>query len=140
GYDDTLLREGRHPTRADLDRASTTHPIWITHVSGHLGVANSAALAVAGVTNETPQPSGGHIRIDPETGEPNGVFEESGGLITRHIPGFTQEQRLEAIEWAASEYVSRGVTTAVIAGNSGRQKIGDLIAANEAGIMSGLRI
>jgi len=33
GYDDTLLREGRHPTRGDLDRASTQHPIWIAHTS-----------------------------------------------------------------------------------------------------------
>ena len=37
GYDDTLLAEKRHPTRADLDKVSTTHPIWISHVSGHLG-------------------------------------------------------------------------------------------------------
>jgi predicted amidohydrolase YtcJ len=140
GYDDTLLREGRHPTRADLDSASTDHPIWITHVSGHLGVANSPALELAGVDRTTPQPSGGHIRIDPETGKPNGVFEESGSLITRHIPAFTESQRLAAIEWAAAEYVSRGVTTTVIAGNSSRQKIADLIVANDAGVMRGLRV
>ena len=140
GYDDTLLRERRHPTRTDLDRVSTTHPVWITHISGHLGVANTAALEIADVTSETPQPSGGIIRIDAATGEPDGVFEESGSLVTRHIPGFTPAQRMQAIEWAAREYVSRGVTTAVIAGNSGRQKISDLVAANEAGIMRGLRI
>src|SRR6185369_16034800 len=44
GYDDTLLKEKRHPTRYDLDQVSTEHPIWITHISGHLGVANSRAL------------------------------------------------------------------------------------------------
>ena len=43
GYDDTLLAEARHPTHADLDRVSTRHPIWIVHISGHLGVANSRA-------------------------------------------------------------------------------------------------
>lgn len=140
GYDDTLLEEGRHPTRYDLDRASAEHPIWITHISGHLGVANSLALEVAGITRETPQPAGGAIRIDPTTGEPNGVFEESGGLVRRHIPPFTQEERLEAIAWAARDYVSKGVTTTVIASNSTRSKIEDLVLAHRKGILHGLRI
>lgn len=47
-YDDTLLAENRHLTRHDLDRASTEHPILATHISGHLFVANSKALEVAG--------------------------------------------------------------------------------------------
>ena len=114
-YDDTLLREQRHPTRYDLDQVPGGHPIWIDHVSGHLGVANSKALEIAGITRDTPQPKGGHIRKDPNTGEPNGVFEESGGLIARHIPPLSEEQRLEALRWCGQPYVSRGVTTAVIA-------------------------
>ena len=56
GYDDTLMTEQRHPTRHDLDQASTEHPIFITHVSGHLSVANSKALALAGVTKDTVTP------------------------------------------------------------------------------------
>ena len=86
GYDDTLLREVRHPTRSDLDRVSSLHPIWITHISGHLGVANSKALAIAGVSKATPQPTGGRICHDATTGEPNRVFEEATGIIGRHIP------------------------------------------------------
>lgn len=58
GYDQTLLKEGRHPPRADLDKASLDHPILITHASGHLAVANSQALRLAGVTSATPDPSG----------------------------------------------------------------------------------
>jgi len=58
GYDDTLLREIRHPTRADLDQASTDHPIWIAHSSGHLGVANSRALALAGSPGTLRSPKG----------------------------------------------------------------------------------
>ena len=54
GYDDTLVEEMRHPTRHDLDRASTEHPIWITHISGHRGVANSLALKLASVTGQPP--------------------------------------------------------------------------------------
>ena len=52
GYDDTLMEEKRHPTRHDLDQASSEHPIYITHVSGHLSVANSKVLAMAGVTKD----------------------------------------------------------------------------------------
>jgi len=114
GYDDTLVRDNRHPTRKDLDRASTTHPIWITHVSGHLGVANSKALQLAKVTRDTPQPRGGVVRM--ENGEPNGVFEESLGMVTKLLPATTLEQRLQAVRHADREYLSKGVTTTVIAG------------------------
>ena len=117
GYDDTLLRDKRHPTRFDLDQASTDHPIWIVHSSGHLGVANSRALALAGIAKDTPQPKGGRIRMDA-AGEPNGVFEESGAMVSSHIPARTPEQRQEAIRWTDRDYTSKGITTAVIAGTS----------------------
>ena len=134
GYDDTLLREQRHPTRQDLDRVSTNHPIWIVHTSGHLGVANSRALAIAGITKDTPKPKGGVIRKDPTTGEPNGVFEESGSLVSRHIPGVSKEQKFKAIEWSDRHYVSKGVTTTVIAGG-GRASVRDLVTAREQGLL-----
>jgi predicted amidohydrolase YtcJ len=118
GYDDTLIRENRHPTREDLDRVSTEHPVWIIHTSGHLGVANSLALAIAGITKETPQPAGGVIRKDPVTGEPSGVIEEVGGLVARHIPALASEERIEAIRWCDQHYLSKGVTTTVIAGGN----------------------
>jgi hypothetical protein len=118
GYDDTLLSEQRHPTRYDLDEASRDHPIWIYHVSGHLGAANSKALEIAGITRTTPQPQGGRIREDPKTGEPTGVIEESLGLVARHIPPLSARQTLEAIRWCGPHYVSRGVTTTVIANGS----------------------
>lgn len=58
-YDEVAM--GRHPTRYDLDRASTEHPIYVGHVSGHIGVANSKALADAKITRNTPNPEGGHM-------------------------------------------------------------------------------
>ena len=82
GYDDSLLAEGRHPTAADLDRASTEHPISLSHVSGHLRTVNSLALEISNITADTPDPTGGHIRRIEGTMEPNGVMEEgAGGLI-----------------------------------------------------------
>ena len=62
GYDDSLLEEGRHPTREDLDRASTEHPIILTHVSGHLVATNSALLAASNITADTPDSTGGPPR------------------------------------------------------------------------------
>jgi predicted amidohydrolase YtcJ len=134
GYDDTLLKEKRHPTRADLDRASTTHPIWIVHTSGHLGVANSKALEMAHITKATPKPASGVIRRDPRTGEPNGVFEELGGLISSHIPALTEEQRLEGMKQAVEDYLAHGITTTVIA-SGGRVNIHDLGIAERRGIL-----
>jgi predicted amidohydrolase YtcJ len=129
-YDQTLLAEKRHPTRWDLDKASTDHPIYITHVSDHLFVANSLALKMAGITKDTPKPNGGVIEKDPKTGEPNGVIEESGQMVARLVPRLTPGQQLEAIQWAVQDYVSHGVSTATMAGGG----IGkELEAAEKAG-------
>lgn len=112
GYDDTLLAEKRHPTRADLDRVSSTRPIYITHVSGHLTVANSAALALAGITASTPNPPGGVIRKDAD-GQPNGVLEESAlALVGKLRPALTEPMQREGIRLAGQWYAAHGVTTA----------------------------
>ena len=77
GYDDSLLAEGRHPNRDDLDRASTNHPIVVRHVSGHLLAANSMALDEAGLSASTQNPEGGIIRRRAGSNEPDGVMEET---------------------------------------------------------------
>ena len=75
GYDNAQLKELRHPTRQDLDAVSEEVPVLIVHQSGHLGVANSRALELAGITADSENPPGGVIRRD-DNGEPNGVLEE----------------------------------------------------------------
>ncbi len=75
GYDNAQLAEVRHPTREDLDAVSTEYPIMIVHQSGHLGVANSKALEMAGISASSENPDGGVIQRDAN-GEPNGVLEE----------------------------------------------------------------
>ncbi len=112
GYDDTLLREKRHPTRLDLDRVSTTRPVVVRHISGHLASANSVALALCGVSADTPDPVGGIIRRDA-SGEPDGVLEESGMFpVLEKIPPHDEKARLDALEFAAKRYVRMGITTA----------------------------
>ncbi|MEM1352721.1 MAG: amidohydrolase [Pseudomonadota bacterium] len=75
GYDNAQLAEQRHPTRDDLDAVSDVVPIIIVHQSGHIGVANSPALEIAGYDASTANPAGGIIQRG-ENGAPNGVLEE----------------------------------------------------------------
>ena len=87
GYDDTLIAEKRHLTRADLDEVSTQHPIQVSHISGHLAYANSKALEIAGIGPDTPQPAGGKIHKD-EHDTPTGLLLEPGAIsqVASHIP------------------------------------------------------
>lgn len=112
GYDDGLLAEKRHPTRADLDAVNSELPILVIHASGHLVVANSAALKMVGYSKDTPDPPGGVIRRDAG-GEPNGILEEKAGypfmtMLDRPPP----DEQLRRLEEIQSWYSSFGITTA----------------------------
>ncbi len=111
GYDDSLLEERRHPTRFDLDEASTSHPIVIRHVSGHLAVGNSLALADAGISAETPDPAGGIVRR-LENGAPDGVMEETAmTLLPDAVANLTPERFAELRRQALEIYAAYGITT-----------------------------
>jgi predicted amidohydrolase YtcJ len=110
-YQDTKL--GRHPTRVDLDKASTKHPIVILHSSGHMGVANSMALDIAHVTAETPDPPGGAFDKD-EAGEPNGICREVAlEMLSMKMPPRppTTEEALGEIWYFTRNCVSKGITS-----------------------------
>jgi predicted amidohydrolase YtcJ len=112
GYDDTLIAEGRHPTRHDLDRACATRPVVVFHISGHFASANSLALEKAGITASSEDPVGGVIRRE-DGGAPDGVLEESAMLpVFAVLPAGSDDERLEAFEHATRLYASRGITTA----------------------------
>lgn len=133
GYDDTLLAEKRHPTRIDLDRVSPTQAVYVTHVSGHLAVANSAGLALAGITRATPNPPGGVIRKDAR-GEPDGVLKETAArLVAKVRPALAEDQVQEGIRIAAAMYAAQGITTA----NEGAARP-DNIAALERAARAGM--
>ncbi len=117
GYDDSLLAEGRHPTRADLDRASTEHPIMLMHVSGHLATANSMALEAVGINAGSEDPPGGVIRRRPGSREPNGVLEETAASVALEKGlgadgGFSSPQAfVSALNRAIDYHASFGITT-----------------------------
>ena len=112
GYQDTKL--GRHPTRRDLDQATTEHPILIRHSSGHVSAVNSMALDLAQVTADTPDPPGGGFDRDDD-GVPNGVCRESPAVnIIREagppLPTPTREEALEGMQARLRGYLSKGIT------------------------------
>lgn len=113
GYDESQLAERRPPDRADLDAVSADIPIILVHQSGHFGVANSAALAMAGIDADSEAPAGGIIRRD-DAGQPNGVLEENAFfqvLVT--LLGDLGPEGMQAFARAGAELWARyGYTTA----------------------------
>jgi hypothetical protein len=89
-YDETVL--GGHPTRAQLDRASTTHPVMITHTSGHVRSANSLAYQGAGIDGDTPDPGGGGFDRDAH-GEPSGVCREMPACLQLYSARYPMPER-----------------------------------------------
>jgi len=120
GYDDTMIAEQRHLTREDLDRVSTTRPVSVMHISGHLSSVNSVALAEAGIDENTPDPEGGHIQRDmdsPDQRRPNGVLEETAAreILTRMFD-LSVSDGVRMTTDAARTYLAQGVTTASAGG------------------------
>lgn len=113
-YDDTLMAEQRHPTKADLDAVSMQHPIWCSHISGHLGVANSKALELAGLRYETLQPEGGFIHKDEHTETLTGQLDEPAAMdyVIDLLPQRSFEEFEAIIAHAAAEYAAQGITCA----------------------------
>lgn len=112
GYDDALLDERRHPTRDDLDAVSTTHPIVVVHVSGHLSAGNSKLLEMLGINAATNDPSGGVYRRREGTREPNGVFEELAHYaVLARVPRATSEKAVDGLARTLDYLASQGLTT-----------------------------
>ena len=87
GWIETFWKPQVFPTRWDLDKISANNPVSLTRADGHAVVANSAAIKIAGVDKNTPNPFGGEIMKDKQTGEPNGMFlDRAQGLIGSRIP------------------------------------------------------
>lgn len=120
GYNQQELKEKRHPTRWDLDRVASPHPILIKHTSAHARVVNSRALALAGITRNTPSPEGGRIMKDEKTGEPTGVLFQFAAmnLVDRLLPNLSVEDLVEALGKANHILLSQGITSAVDAGTN----------------------
>ncbi len=112
GWDHTLWPEKKFPTRQDLDAVSTDHPMVFGRLDGHVAIANSRALKIAGITRATPDPPGGHIERDASSSQPTGMLEESAmSLVYGRIPRYSMEQRRSAFQLVMDEAVQYGVTS-----------------------------
>ena len=132
GYDDSLLSEQRHPTKEDLDAVSTEHPIYLIHVSAHLGAANSLALSLANINTETKDPPGGKIRRYQNSSEPNGVFEETAAYPLQQLAMSAYKDPIGSVKSAMEIYAKNGITTAQD-GASSKETISLMQAADAQG-------
>jgi len=108
---DFRIADHRFPDKHDLDRVCPDNPVTISF-GAHVTIANSLALAAAKITRDTPDPAGGHIKHDSQTGEPTGELHERAQLIVKKVaPEFNYLQLKDGIVFALNQCLERGVTT-----------------------------
>ena len=111
GWDDAKYTDHRYVTRADLDRVSGDHPVYLIHVSGHLAVANSVALKLTGLKRDTPDPSGGVIEHDA-SGELTGIVKDNAmELVAQFLPADAPDLAVRAAKYVSESALSFGLTT-----------------------------
>jgi hypothetical protein len=112
GWDQESFRERRYPNRWDLDEVAPHNPVVFTRVCGHVCVANSMALELAGIAKDTAAPQGGQIDKIPETGEPTGILRENAMmLLWNAVPEPEQEELKEICALVCQKAVEAGLTS-----------------------------
>ncbi|MFL6520601.1 MAG: amidohydrolase [Chthoniobacterales bacterium] len=109
GWIETFWKPPQFPTRADLDKIAPNNPVVLTRADGHAVIANSAALRIAKIDKETPNPFGGEILKDKQTGEPTGMLlDHAQDLVGKNIPQPTEAERREAFVVGVKRELSLG--------------------------------
>jgi len=134
GYNQNELKEKRHPSRQDLDRAAPKHMVSLRHTSAHGYAVNSLALAKAGITKDRPDPEGGKIGRDVTTGELTGLLFESPAMkmIDDIVPKPELEDLIPALGKASQRFLSEGITSAMDASVGGNDIPLQIAAYQEA--------
>jgi predicted amidohydrolase YtcJ len=102
----------RHPHRDLVDAITPGHPVMLSRLDGHMALANSLALKLAGINRDTPDPQGGEIVKDERTGEPTGILRDTAmALVDKVIPPLSREKRERAIRAAMRHAQELGVTS-----------------------------
>ena len=110
GWDEGKLAERRYISASDLDRVSPDNPVWLMHTTGHYGVANSAALRLAKVGANTPNPTAGTIDRDAK-GMPSGVLKEAAmDAVLNLLPPPTPEEQRKGILKSIDTLHREGIT------------------------------
>ena len=112
GFDDTTVSDQRYPTRAELDTVSDSRPIMVMHISGHLGVVNTAALKAMSITENVQDPPGGYYGRDSE-GRLNGLLAETAfNPVRANLLKLSAMDGYRVMRRASRLYLSRGITFA----------------------------
>lgn len=99
------------PSKEWIDSVSMGHPLFCNRYDGHMALANSAALKLAGIDKNTPDPPGGEIVKDAVTGEPTGILkDEAMNLVSKIVPELTYKELAECLQRAQQEAFAHGVT------------------------------
>jgi predicted amidohydrolase YtcJ len=108
------LREGRYPTRQELDAAAPEHPVYLPS-NGHSAAVNSLALRLAGIDADTDDPPGGRIEREADSREPGGVLREQPALwlVERLLPPLGPAEYARAIQAAAQPLLAAGITSVI---------------------------
>jgi predicted amidohydrolase YtcJ len=108
---DHTLWGGELPRRDWIDEATPVHPVWINRLDGHMALANSAALRIAGVTREAKPMAGGEI-VRTEEGEPTGLLKDNAmSLVAGHVPDPSDAMKDRALDEAMQYVAAQGVTS-----------------------------
>jgi hypothetical protein len=110
GWIETHWPERRFPTRADIDAVVSDRPVVLERVDGHAVVANTAALALGGIENGTPNPAGGSIERDASGMATGMLIDNAANLVQSRLPAPTPAQQRQALAEGARLYASRGWT------------------------------
>jgi predicted amidohydrolase YtcJ len=111
GWDDAKLAEHRYITRHDLDAVAPNNPVYLEHVTGHLGAANSTALKLAGLSTSSPNPQGGILERDGH-GELTGIVKDNAmRSISQTIPADAPDLPTRAAALATEKAAESGLTT-----------------------------
>lgn len=99
------------PSRTLIDQAAPCHPVLLSRLDGHMAVANTRALRIAGISRNTPDPPGGSVVRDAAS-EPTGLLKDAAiDLVASRIPPMTREQKLAAARAATEHAATLGVTS-----------------------------
>jgi predicted amidohydrolase YtcJ len=110
-WDEESWPSRKLPAKEIIDPYTSENPVLIGRYDGHLSLANSLALKLAGITKQTPDPPGGKIIKNPETGEPTGILKDAAeNLVSKIIPPASKEQLLAAAHAAMNEAKRFGLT------------------------------
>src|SRR5436305_8599665 len=120
GWHESILQEGRMPTRFELDKVSPNNPVFIPR-GGHVITVNSKALELAGITKDTPNPDGGVIVRDEANGEPTGVLLENAAYLVRKILPPPPANMAELLKLAMHDLNSYGITGVIEPGVNEQQ-------------------